>query len=182
MTIDLKPFCYTGTSIAYISFQNPWTRDGFTYATDGRILLRLPARPDVPDNPHAPDINQFPFDHANLDPSLWLPIPTPLPQPRSVTCKFCGGKGLIVINRGGNNDGDTCPECDGGGSWQQPNGVPFGHQTVSEIYLALILKELPSPFLAPNAVEIGSAIPLKFGRHGAPPEGVGYLMPMRASN
>ncbi|MCT4492764.1 hypothetical protein [Bosea minatitlanensis] len=39
--------------------QQPWTRGRFTYATDGRIMVRVPARIDVQENADAPEAERI---------------------------------------------------------------------------------------------------------------------------
>lgn len=55
--IDLSHFVSLEDERPYI--QQPWTRGGFTYATDGRIMVRVPARIDVPENADAPDAERI---------------------------------------------------------------------------------------------------------------------------
>lgn len=47
---DLKPFCLKGEAYgAHLkALLVPWTKDGFTYATNDHILIRVPAMDDVP--------------------------------------------------------------------------------------------------------------------------------------
>lgn len=46
---DLKPFCLKGEAYGALeALLVPWTKDGFTYATNGHILIRVPAMDDVP--------------------------------------------------------------------------------------------------------------------------------------
>lgn len=94
----MKKFC----SEKIKNFVEPWTRDGFTYATNGHILIRVPALPDVPDNPGAPGISKT-FAMFNIsEESFDIPV---LPAPQYSVCEECEGKGK----------GFTCPECDGRG-------------------------------------------------------------------
>lgn len=52
--IDLSHFCYTeDDGRSYL--KQPWSRGGFTYATNGHVMVRVPRRADVPDNEAAPD-------------------------------------------------------------------------------------------------------------------------------
>lgn len=45
--IDLKPFYDNGESRSWLAA--PWSRHGFTWATNGKILIRVPQRDDVPE-------------------------------------------------------------------------------------------------------------------------------------
>lgn len=51
--IDLQQFCKQDDEGWSECLKKPFTRDGFTYATDGTILLRMP---HVPGSPSWPDI------------------------------------------------------------------------------------------------------------------------------
>ena len=48
--VDLLLFCYPERS----TLNRPFTQGRYTYATDGAVLIRVPRRADVPENPHAP--------------------------------------------------------------------------------------------------------------------------------
>lgn len=175
MNIDLRPFCSTDPTRPIMA--QPWSRDGFTFATDARILIRVAVPPSggPPGHPNAPGMNakDFPFTHDHIHPSLWLPIPSDLPDPKLIACGTCAGTGYLPTEpQTSNLNPEPCDHCDGAKTWLEPTGVILGHQLISEIYLALIAKELPAPFLAPNAVKKEHAIPLKFTG------GLGYLMPM----
>ncbi len=66
----------------------PWSRDGFTYATNGHIIIRVPLLPDVPEDKEAPGTD-FLFKKVPI-PDTWLPIPE-LPEPIFEVCDLCGG-------------------------------------------------------------------------------------------
>lgn len=53
---DLLPFCATKDREPNRDYLwQPWTRGGFTYATDGHVLVRVDAITGVNDEPQAPD-------------------------------------------------------------------------------------------------------------------------------
>lgn len=51
--IELKPFC--GAEPAQPALHEPFSHGDWTYATDGRVVVRVPRRDDVPANPDAPN-------------------------------------------------------------------------------------------------------------------------------
>jgi hypothetical protein len=53
MKIDLTPFCARPEANRY-QIESPWSRGKWTYATDGKIVVRIPRDPEVPDNKLAP--------------------------------------------------------------------------------------------------------------------------------
>jgi hypothetical protein len=84
----------------------PFTFEGFTYATNGHILVRVPRLPDVPEweavNEQAANLFAL-VDMAKAKAAL-----TEIPdfgEPEREPCKWCKGTGKIT----------TCPECDGEG-------------------------------------------------------------------
>lgn len=175
MDIDLLPFCYTGDDRYFL--KQPWTRGDFTYATDGRIIIRVPARADIPEQPSAPDIHpkDFPFQHAQIPSSEWFGIPESLPASERINCTYCKSKG-IRYRHGDETTQVPCDECDGQGWYLSAVGVYFRRQArsvkFSEIYLA-ILQKLPDVRIAPFAQPADEPCP--FNNRQA----LGYLMPMR---
>lgn len=92
--VDLKRFCSEDRN----TLLEPFNRAGYTWATDGKILLRVPLRIDVPereDAPHAERVWTKPTE-------LLVPIkPFDLPVPSSVECAECSGRGTE----------HDCPDC-----------------------------------------------------------------------
>jgi hypothetical protein len=51
MTLDLKRFCHSDPDVLPVSLQKitaPWSEGDHTYATDGRVIVRVTRRADVP--------------------------------------------------------------------------------------------------------------------------------------
>lgn len=107
-TIDLTPFCDPDTSSRY-ALDQPWVVDGWRYATDGRIMVRIPATGE-PDSPKPPDEKKRPKDVASIVESLtgdnWQPWPAIKP------CRICDGKGKHL---------EDCENCEGTGTCKSCN-------------------------------------------------------------
>lgn len=96
--IDLKQFC--GTELTRYYLNEPWTRDGFTYATNGHILVRVPARHDIEDQPKAPDITKMPWPNGVVE---FIDAPRMVLPPVSLRkCEECGGRRFE----------HECPDCE----------------------------------------------------------------------
>lgn len=157
---DLKPFCSDETRP---SISLPFHEDGWTYATDGRIIIRVPKREDiteVPDRPPVVSKTALKFNHDEI--SGWEPLPENIPPLHKETCRACGN---------GTDSRDYCDECEGEGEFDFPESVPVGKKLIANKYLLLILT-LPNPVIAPNATGIHEACPFKFDG------GVGLVMPI----
>lgn len=167
--LDLQQFCGTDPCRSYL--MKPFSRDGFTWATDGHILVRVQLRPEIPDvdkkfSPQAvlAGIDDLKFCH----PSFELPsAPTGIGQ-----CDACEGRGHM----------HACPDCEceceacGGSGEMNPErqmSTSIGLKIFS-LYYARQMLSLPD-------VEIAWPIeadekPLLFRFDG----GAGALMPMRS--
>ena len=53
MKIDITPFC-ASPEANRCQIERPWSRGKWTYATDGKIVVRIPRDPEVPENKLAP--------------------------------------------------------------------------------------------------------------------------------
>lgn len=190
--IELQPFC--SESDLRPNMQKPWSRDGFTFATDGRILVRVSSTEyPVAENEAAPEASDAgPFNHNSLE-TEWIPVPD-IPEPMFSDCRKCKGTGKSDKCRECCGDGrhecdcgheHDCGECDGTGySWfaekcdncengkvEETQQVAVGEAVVNAVYLRKIA-DLPNPEFA-RPTEWDKPIAFKFNG------GVGYLMPMR---
>jgi hypothetical protein len=167
--LDLQPFCSTDEARWYLT--KPFSRDGFTWATNGHILVRVPLRGNIPDidkkfNQAKPiegiETANFFTPHFNLPPAPSTSDP----------CPKCEG-------RGSKHD---CPECDcecetcDGRGDLDPERI-ISTRIGATIYSLFYVRQM---FSLPN-VELSVAEakpdekPLLFRFDG----GVGALMPMR---
>jgi hypothetical protein len=107
-TINLQQFCHPNAGSTRFRMDVPFVRAGYRYATDGRIVVRVPA-PGEPDTesdaaakfPNADDI----FGKA-ITPCR-APWPVDDYVRKSGTCFRCDGYGEV--------DGDECGKCYGSG-------------------------------------------------------------------
>lgn len=106
MTIDLKRFCGSDEYRPWI--RQPWSRGGFTYATDGKLLVRLPGAV-APENPAAPDTSKLPFDRERTFRRVTLALPD---KREFEECESCNGSGHQHDCPGCQC---TCDWCDGSG-------------------------------------------------------------------
>lgn len=106
--IDLTPFCSPADGEWTSHLSAPFVARGYRYATDGRILVRVPApgEPDTPAVPRRPfpPVADFFRDRPAGDP---LPWPADGLVPQSEECWDCDGRGAIGR--------EVCRECDGEG-------------------------------------------------------------------
>jgi hypothetical protein len=161
----LEKFCSTDPNRASISV--PWTSDGYTWATDGRVLIRVPAITGVSDNPKAPQ-NPSKLWSLNGVPELlaWLPLPA-APEEDWVACDVCHD-GTHLCDCGHDHE---CGTCDGLGKVLRITPVTMdGGYRLNDRYVRL-LSCLPDIEVAPFA--INKAIPFRFSG------GDGLLMPLR---
>ena len=104
--IDLRPFCANEWEMR-VGLQKPWRDGAWVYATNGHLVVRVPAE-SIQDAPLR-DVNQpanppkMFADFLDGMEGEFLLMP---PLPADVVCDFCDGGGA-------DDDGDECPECFG---------------------------------------------------------------------
>lgn len=167
--IDLQKFCGREHERAYL--QKPWSRGEWTYATNGKLMVRIPRRPDVPaadeQNPAAEKAEQL-FVESNP----WECSPAPkikLPEPSDDECEECDGRGTA----------HDCPTCQCpcsfciGGQRRPYHGVyvSIGEVDFKADDIALIV-DLPALYLSNS---LSREHPMAFRFNG----GEGLLMPMK---
>ena len=140
---QLKPFCSTDDERIVIN--EPASHGAFTWATDGRILVRVPRMAEVPEVAEFPPVK--PTWDATFDPSAdFQPLP-PLPDDPvpEVPCEECEGDGWRVCLECGTEH--SCGKCRGAGiiedrRWTLVGGHPFKVKYLHRI------AALPDPRLA----------------------------------
>jgi hypothetical protein len=161
MSVDLDLFCDPTRREPGLDLSVPFSLNGHTYATNGHVAVRVPRRPDIPENKEAPKIERLPWDFSRVKFGS-LPERGPLPD----ECWACGGTGQE----------HSCPDCrckcntcDGSGK-HQPFVRRIGKVAFNGRYIEW-LRALPG-------LEIGKprrSRPLPFRFEG----GEGLLMPRR---
>jgi hypothetical protein len=143
----------------------PWSRDGFTYATNGHVMVRVPVMADVQNNegPNA----EYVFKQALPMPDTWVPIPDV--KPSDIKCDECGGQGRKFRDVDGITWERECDGCNGSGKihpveTHEINGVKF------QVKYLFLLHQLPNCEISP----VDNKTPAWFKFDG----GEGLLMPM----
>lgn len=94
----LKRFCHVSRPL----MAEPFSQGEYSYATDGKIAIRIQRLDVIGEKTGAPQMDRLPWDHKDID--GWLGFPyydtTTLDK-----CGVCHGIGTIR----------DCPECDGDG-------------------------------------------------------------------
>lgn len=100
--ITLQKFCGNADDAR---IGRPWSADGWTMATNGHVLVRVPRIDGVEENPMAPLIVGSAVGSVlSQEPEEWVYF-TDVPEPALVVCPVCSGDGSVLL----------CPECDGAG-------------------------------------------------------------------
>jgi hypothetical protein len=106
---DLQPFC--GTEPTRLALHQPFPVNGYTYATDARILIRVPFIPGTPEiegHPKNPDevIPEKLDGYIPVElPPGWQDIPE-----KTTPCEHCKTTGKLTYTM------RQCPDCDGDGT------------------------------------------------------------------
>lgn len=170
-TIDLKLFCleYELRNIP----MEPFSSKDFTYATDGRIAIRVARRQEVPENNYTStivDVIERYIKDANFDIIAdWLTIDA-VPLPEMKGCDDCGETGYYDPEE--DDPKFQCQSCDGKGKYPIFVSVEIGAKLFSNKYL-LMLMELPNVRIHATNGKLDSS-PFKFDG------GIGILMPMKS--
>ncbi|MEK9207769.1 MAG: hypothetical protein AAB922_04755 [Patescibacteria group bacterium] len=93
--MDLNLFCDESRE----KLAKPFNYDKYTYATNGKILVRVKKDPQYNDNVGV-DVLRLPFDHDHI--TEWVDMPT---MPAPMDCMACGGIGTV----------SECLDCKGEG-------------------------------------------------------------------
>lgn len=174
--IDLQKFCGEdetfGSSARYI-FTQPFTKNGWTYATDGRICIRIPTGDTNTEPPPQREGESFQRQFPPCD-DLFKPVKEPISNPWPTTgmvravevCPQCDGEGVVGCEECGEK---RCLYCKGTLRMEQTIGRKVGAHLVGVKYDDLILS-LPSPYWIAGAAP-NRALPFTFSG------GEGQIMP-----
>lgn len=127
--INLQQFCATHDVRRYL--HQPFVIDGYTHATDGRILVRVPGGGDDSDVPSklVQSVRKL-FAAEYTD---FAPLPESIPE--RVECTDCHGSGV-------DDEDDACYACSGTG--ETPHVVEIGASTFLAHFVRMIAA-LPNP-------------------------------------
>lgn len=130
--IDLTPFCEKPDGYREY-LKRPFSRAGFTWATDGRILVRVPLRADVEENPKAPHAEKIIPDFAGVE---FAPLPAVKwpKMPERDDCVACQGRGHECPDCT-----CECVECDGMGKHMAAASVTVRGVLFNVDYIRLIM-------------------------------------------
>lgn len=160
---DLKPFCSIGAFRPWLN--TPFSRDKYTYATNGHVLVRVPRLSYVDENPKAPPAEKV------IDPIEFLPLVPfvcrEIPPPETQECFECDG-GNPVHNCP--TCSCVCEECDGTNSVEVQLSISIKCAIFDAKYIRLI-QELPNCLFPENP---SKNEPTRFKFDG----GEGLLIPM----
>lgn len=150
ITIEtLKRFCYAHDDRP--ALQQPWSDGEYTFASDGRIMLRVPRLADAPENTAAPKADGvrviLATAHDALSESDWQDLPTTPEKPEPDRCENCDGDGRCNCRCCG--DFHPCGKCDGEGKIEKIHCVALGIRKMNGDYLRL-MATLPGLKVAPN--------------------------------
>ena len=117
----LQKFCESDQCRPYLS--HPFSLGEFTYATDGRVAVRISRIETVEENEQAPDtiLKVFSDNLRALDQSISVPKPPQVDEVRCKACRTtgkvtlcqtCAGEGYQECDLGHEHD---CEDCDGNG-------------------------------------------------------------------
>lgn len=138
--IDLTFFC--AKKDGQYATSKPWAQEGWWYATDQRIAIRIPAGDNVAeviasDGPKTPPAKNLFKKEVTGDPQPWPD--TPFVRKVKI-CPQCDGKGEVGCDECG---ADKCLMCDGHGNYEQDIGRRVGVHLIGPHYDKLI-RSLPN--------------------------------------
>lgn len=128
--IDLQQFCYDGA--CRYEFDKPFVKDGFVYATDMIICVRIPSEEKNTEGRFPKDM-LFAFKCATSDPII-EPWPTEFIN-EIAECPECDGSGKFEIectNCNGSGH-DECPHCCGDMDCEECDGDGFTEDGECEV-------------------------------------------------
>lgn len=167
MTIDLHRFC--SKDVIRVNLHNPISQDGFTWASDGRIAIRVPHVMDYPES-KTPSVsavfNQFFIEDEKGELKVELPEITETEE----DCRDCSGTGKAHKCPSCDCDCDVC-DGDGKQSRKVSATILIGDVIFDAFYIKLI-SSLPGLKFSAKPTKDKAASFMFDG-------GEGILMPMR---
>ena len=167
MTIKtLKQFC--GDDDTREILKQPSSQDDWTWATDGRMVVRVPRMADVPEVERYPKCSMV-FGQYQPD-GDWQPLPKIPPQESSeCSCSKCHGSGECRCKNC--QCKHLCGVCDGSGQITVTTKTVIGKRSLNDFFLR---KLALLPKIEVNTSGDNPESPMSFRFDG----GCGLLMPM----
>lgn len=162
----LGAFC--GEPDARYFMQLPYVQCGWRYATDGRIVVRVPS-PGEPDTPEPAEGRLPPDLLYDFPAQIEEMIPWPAPEYTIGECDACRGTGKELCRVCDSETRHECSACAGAG--KVPIGLNVGYWFIAARYDRLI-RDLPGVMFCNEGTSSG---PLYFRFDG----GEGLVMPLR---
>lgn len=100
----LKPFCDPIRNL----ITTPFSQAGWTWATNGRLIIRIPHDPAIPERFDAPKVAPVWAAYKVDDQTVWEPL-APVPLPKIDPCPHCEGTGLHYCEPC--DTGHDCAKC-----------------------------------------------------------------------
>ena len=162
---DLQPFCSAERFREYL--HRPWSKDGFTYATNGHVLIRVARLNGVEENDKAPDTDVI--FAAAADQTATQKIPKgKIPKVRTIECPSCNGRGRE----------HDCPDCTC--ECEKCDGTGRNEERISVGILGAIYKaKYISQLLIFPGLRFSSSPPVGGPARFVFDGGEGAIMPMR---
>ncbi len=188
--IDLKPFYLPTDECTRFHMDEPFVINGYKYATDGRICVRIPTTDPVIELrqrcvPRANELFlQFDFKNQNLAP---FPRHSDKRADPEENCVMCGGNRFALVDC-------PCTEADGDGvcklckgsfeiitenpcNWCEGHGKAFEYMLVCGVtihpYFQRLVAALPGARIFQNYRTLINAVPFIFDEGGQ-----GLIMPI----
>jgi len=170
MEIDLQPFCSVDDYRP--GLMTPWAFNGWKYATDGRMAVRVPTdEPDDSNEPHKRPNAAAIFQGFDVTGLVSFAIPK-LKGVHEKKCPSCNGYGHSTCDHGHQHE---CTDCDETGVIEEWPKADIGGNDFSERYLSKIVN-LPGLLFFAQSANMEALKPafFAFGKNGQ-----GILMPIR---
>ena len=151
------------------SLENPWSEGGFTFATNGRLIVAVERREDVPSREDAPKQVRHCLKWPIVSNPKMYRLKWQHPEiPDRVPCNVCKGTATVIC--GECESEIKCGDCHDG---MVRNSVLFqvGYQYFNGVYLSKVMA-LPDVRFAVNYGAKGDAIYFQFSG------GDGLLLPL----
>ncbi len=170
--MDLQPFCSVDETRMAIC--TPFVLNGWKYATDGRIAVRIPTdEPDDSNEPYRRPNASALFEGFNVEGLQSFEIPT-LDGAQVIECDSCNGDGCAICDMGHEHE---CPDCDGDGHYEKWPEKEVAGRIFSERFLSK-MAALPGIKFYPTTAECSGGNPAKPALFTFD-NGQGLLMPIK---